>query len=121
MCSYCNGHGTSGTVPTIDKNPEPPAPPADHEPQTPELLQTLIAELNRVRNEKSQLFAEMQRPQNQLGKGSYKSDIEATWERQNKEQALDDKEGELMLQIRQLMHLLPPEKRPRTLGFGLVG
>jgi hypothetical protein len=46
-----------------------------------------------------------------------KSNVRAEWERQNKAHALSLKEDALMAQIRDMMHLLPPEQRPRTLGF----
>lgn len=110
---------SSGVVPAVDHNPTPPAPPAGHEPFVPEDLQALIKELNAVRNERSQLFAERIKIGKSVEKGTYKSDVEADWERHNRDRILDDKEESLMTQIRMKMHLLPPEKRP-TMGLSMV-
>lgn len=108
---------TPGVVPAENKNPEPPTPPTDHEQETPELLNKLIAELDDIRTERGRLLAESMAPVNSYGSKGYKSNVRVEWERRNRTNELDDKEGELMRQIRDLMHLLPPEQRPKTLGF----
>ncbi len=43
-----------------------PAPPADHAQQTPEFLQKLIMELKRLRQESSNLYAQMYGPPHQV-------------------------------------------------------
>jgi len=111
---------SDGITPVEDKNQPNPQPlPAGHEVQTPDLLKELIRVLNEVRDERSQLLAQCVKQGKSMEAGTYKSDVVKDWERRNRERNLSDKEDELLSQIHNLMHLLPPEQRPRTYGLGI--
>ncbi|KKN84477.1 hypothetical protein LCGC14_0289390 [marine sediment metagenome] len=116
MCNYCGEHA-SGVIPTQDYNVQTPAAqatgtanppiPADHEQQTPEFLQKLIASLNTLRQEQSELYAKMYPPMkpgqsNAPARPPY--EVLEEYKRQDRE--YDDKINALRMQIRELHILL---------------
>lgn len=116
MCHYCGNHG-SGVQPAQDFNIQTPAAqatgtanppiPEDHAQQTPEFLTKLIAELNKLQQEQSELYAKMYPPMtpgqsNAPAKPPYETKRE--YKRQDVE--YDNKIGALRMQIQELDVLL---------------
>ena len=120
--------GKTGTVePAVDQNIQTPAAvatgtanpaiPEDHAQQTPEFLQKLIAEYDKLRQEQSELFAKMYTMSRSSGNNAPTKPSYETMEmyhRQDRE--YDSKISGLRRQIESLHVLLarPPMAKPET-------
>ena len=118
--------GAAVTTPSTDRNIQTPAAqatgtanppiPEDHSQQTPEFLQSLISELNTLRNEQSALFAKMYAPHPVISHESpHTPPYEAMEEYHRQGREFDYKISALKMQIQELRVLiaLPPEALPK--------